>query len=147
VDDGEQMNRRDGSDPRAIIGAFYEEIWNCHDKSRIPDLLDERLEFRGSLGAHCRGHADFAAYVDSVHAALGDYRCDIRDVIVEDDRAFARMSFSGVHRGEWFGYRPTGKRVEWAGAAMFTFTGDRIVSLWVLGDLYGLMQQLAKDAG
>jgi hypothetical protein len=37
------------------------------------------------------------------------------------------------------------QRVAWAGAAVFTFDGDKIVDLWVLGDLHGLLQQLARN--
>jgi len=42
--------------------------------------------------------------------------------------------------------QPTGKRVEWAGAAVFTFAGEQISALWVLGDIHGLLQQLANNA-
>ena len=38
------------------------------------------------------------------------------------------------------------KRVEWVGAAVFTFESRKITDVWVLGDLYGLLQDLAKNA-
>jgi len=135
------------SEPHRLIRAFYEDIWNRHDKSAIPVLLDGDFSFRGSLGQLRHGHAGFAEYVDFVHAALGNYRCDIQEIIAERSKAFARMLFSGIHRGEFFHYPPTFKRVEWAGAAVFSFGGDKISDLWVLGDLYGLMQQLQRNSG
>jgi len=135
------------SEPHRLIRAFYEDIWNRHDKSSIPVLLDGDFSFRGSLGQLRHGHAGFAEYVDFVHAALGNYRCDIQEIIAEGSKAFARMLFSGIHRGEFFNYPPTFKRVEWAGAAVFSFGGDKITDVWVLGDLYGLMQQLQRNAG
>jgi predicted ester cyclase len=134
------------SDCRLIIRAFYEEIWNRYDKSKIPELLHEDFSFRSSLGQVRRGHADFTSYVDFVHEALGDYRCDIQEIISEGNKAFARMRFSGMHRAEFFGYKPTFKRVEWAGAAVFTFEGEKVSQLWVLGDVHGLLQQLAGNA-
>ena len=67
-------------------------------------------------------------------------------MIAEGNQAFARLRFSGMHRAEFFGYQPTGKRVEWAGAAVFTFAGEKISALWVLGDIHGLLQQLANNA-
>jgi orotate phosphoribosyltransferase len=129
--------------PRALVEEFYAEIWNRHDRSRIPQLVTPDFAFRGSLGSSLHGGEAFASYVDMVHRALGDYRCDILDLVVEGDRAFARMRFSGVHRGELLGHPATGKRVEWAGAALFTFQGGRIAELWVLGDVHGLLQELA----
>src|SRR5215475_5363391 len=77
---------------------------------------------------------------------LSDYRCEIQEMIAEGHKAFARLLFSGMHRAEFFGYQPTGKRVEWVGAAVFTFAGEKISALWVLGDVHGLLQQLANNA-
>lgn len=127
-----------------LVRSFYAEIWNRGDLSFVPVLLQDEFTFRGSLGEQRRGHAGFAEYVQMVRGALGDYRCDILDLVAEGTRAFARMRFSGVHRGELLGRAPTGRRVEWAGAALFTVGEDgRLSDLWVLGDVHGLLAQLA----
>lgn len=130
---------------RTIVESFYENIWNHHDKSFIPMLLVEKFSFRGSLGQVRQGHAEFESYVDFVHTALGNYQCDILDFVNEGNKAFARMLFSGIHKGDFFDYRPTLMRVEWAGAALFTFDQEKIVDLWVLGDVHGLLEQLARN--
>ena len=52
------------------------------------------------------------------------------------------MTFSGRHRGPLLGVPATRRRVSWAGAAFFTFSGGRIADVWVLGDLHGLAEQL-----
>ncbi len=124
------------------VERFYEEIWNRHDKSWIPRLIHEDFSFRGSLGDEKRGHEGFADYLDAVHAALGDYHCAIEETVSEGEKVFARMLFSGRHKGELFGHPPSGKVVSWAGAAVFTFSGELIRDLWVLGDVHGLLQQL-----
>jgi len=130
---------------REMVASFYADVWNRGDLSRVPALLREDFTFRGSLGAEKKGHAGFTEYVTMVRAALGDYRCDILDLVTEGRRAFARMRFSGVHRGEFLGHAPTGRRVEWMGAALFTVGDDgRLADLWVLGDLHGLAAQLAQ---
>ncbi|MBS0394442.1 MAG: ester cyclase, partial [Proteobacteria bacterium] len=54
--------------------------------------------------------------------------------------------FSGKHVGPFRGYAPTGKSVEWLGAALFQCHGPRISELWVLGDLHSLDQQLSQNA-
>ena len=131
---------------RTVVLSFYSDIWNRHDKSKIPELLCPDFTFRGSLGQEKTGHAGFASYVDFVREALGEYRCEILDLVVEEPKAFARMRFSGLHRGDFFGYSPTGSRIEWAGSALFTFRGDQIADLWVLGDFHGLLQLLERNA-
>jgi predicted ester cyclase len=134
-------------DPRALVEEFYTEIWNRRDKSRIQHLLTPDFTFRGSLGASLVGRDAFASYVDMVHAALGRYRCDTLDLVVDGNKAFARMRFSGIHQGELLGHPATGRPVEWAGAALFTFQSGKIADLWVLGDVHGLLQKLAESGG
>lgn len=133
------------TDIRKSVNSFYADIWNRHDASAMASLLTTEFTFRGSLGRACQGHAEFAEYVNMVHRALGNYRCEILDIVVEPPRAFARMRFSGMHQGEFLGFAPTGQRVEWSGAALFTFDNSLIADLWVLGDLMGLQQLLAAQ--
>ena len=132
--------------PRQAVEAFYDRIWNRLDKTAIPELIHADFTFRGSLGRTMTGHSAFAAYVDGVTGALADYRCTILDLVTEGDRAFARMLFEGIHRGPFLGFAPTGRRVEWAGAALFTLKSDKIADLWVLGDLQGLRERLQRNA-
>ncbi len=130
-----------------LVTSFYADIWNRGDLSLIPMLLQEDFAFRGSLGQERRGHAGFAAYVALVRGALSDYRCDVLDLVAEDGKAFARMRFSGAHTGEFLGHAPTGRRVEWMGAALFTTGHDgRVSDLWVLGDTQALTRQLEGNA-
>ncbi|MFN5963871.1 MAG: ester cyclase, partial [Pseudanabaena sp.] len=120
---------------RTKVEEFYRKIWNDHDKSAIHALVNDDFSFRGSLGQAKRGHDGFAEYVDMVHKALGNYKCTIVDLVVEEPKAFARMEFSGIHSGRFMGYEPTGKIVSWAGCALFTFKNNKVLDLWVLGDL------------
>lgn len=131
---------------RKTVDRFYEDIWNNYDKSAISAVLHEDFIFRGSLGQEKKGHEGFSAYVDFVHKALDSYKCVIEETICEGEKLFARMTFSGFHRGEFFGYKPTNKKLTWAGAAIFTFNSGKIKELWVLGDVYGLVEQLEHHA-
>ncbi|WP_444894832.1 ester cyclase [Microbulbifer sp. SSSA005] len=127
------------------VRKFYEVLWDAHDKKVMPSILHESFSFRGSLGQEKRGHKGFAEYVDMVHKALGDYKCIIEDLVEEGDKVFAKMSFTGFHRDEFMGFLPSHKRVTWNGCALFTFEGDRISDVWVLGDLKSLENQLKKN--
>ena len=132
--------------PQQIVQDFYDRVWNRGDKAAIADLIHPDFTFRGSLGPTMTGHAAFSAYVDRVTEALADYRCTILDLMSEGDRAFARMRFEGIHRAPFMGFAPTGRRVDWAGAALFSLKSDKIADLWVLGDLQGLREQLERNA-
>ncbi|MBN9587738.1 MAG: hypothetical protein BGN85_13110 [Alphaproteobacteria bacterium 64-11] len=127
---------------RQLIQRFYWEMWNRFDKTAIPEILAEDLQFRGSLGQYKNGRAEFGEYVDFIQRAFPDFSNEIEEVISEGDKAFARLTFRGTHRGEVFGIAPTGRRIQYAGAAVFEFNGERISKVWVLGDIYGLISQL-----
>ena len=85
-----------------------------------------------------RGTDGFENYVRSVRGALTGYHCEILDCVAEKNKAFAKMRFSGVHVAPFRGFQPSGKSVQWLGAALFVFERNRIDSLWVLGDLASL---------
>ncbi len=124
------------------VRRFYHDIWNIPDVSVVPEVLHPELTFRGSLGAVKQGHDEFIEYLASVTAALGEYRCEIDEMVEEGNRVVARMTFAGVHRAPFLGFAPTGKMVSWSGAAFFRFEGELVRDLWVLGDVQSLMQQL-----
>jgi len=128
-----------------IVRLFYDEMWNKADKSRIPEIFHPGFAFRGSLGPVLVGHEQFAGYVDDVVRALPDFRCDILLLTEQDNRVVAKMKFAGTHKREMMGYAPSGKRVAWDGSAHFTFRGGLIEDLWVLGDVHGLLLQLAAN--
>ena len=127
------------------VRRFYEVLWNDHDLSAMPEMLHEKFVFRGSLGDEKRGHDGLAEYVNKVHAALDDYRCDTIDLVAEGNKVFARMRFSGKHRDTFMGYEATGEIVEWVGCAQFTFVAEKVAEVWVLGDLKGLEQLLESQ--
>lgn len=131
----------------APVDAFYEELWNRRDRSRIGEILHPDVVFRGSLGAERRGHDGFWRYVEEVTGALADYRCEAIACVREGPRVFARMRFTGRHVGEFRGFAPTGQQVTWEGAALFELRNGRIQDIWVLGDLHGLDALLRAQAG
>lgn len=127
------------------VRKFYEVIWNQHNRDAIPEVLHENVKFRGSLGQDKRGHSGFAEYLDMVHEALSEYQCTVDELVFEPGRVFAKMKFTGIHKGKFMGYLPTGKRITWSGAALFTFAQGKVTDLWVLGDLKSLESQLENN--
>lgn len=128
-----------------MVSAFYEQIWNAGDLGAAEELLIEDFVFRGSLGSERRGIEEFCDYVRSLRNALSDYRCEILECVAENEKAFTKMRFSGLHSAEFRGYSPTMLPIHWLGAALFHFEQERIAALWVLGDLAGLDLLLQRN--
>lgn len=135
------------ADPETLVRRFYAEVWGRADEAVARDILHPELAFRGSLGPERRGVEGFIDYMRSVHAALGEYRCIVEELVAAETSAAAHMTFTGIHRGDFFGMPATGRRITWAGAAFFTVVDGRIATLWVLGDVDGLKAQLGARDG
>jgi steroid delta-isomerase-like uncharacterized protein len=133
--------------PRRLVERFYHEVWNRADEAVAREILHAEFAFRASLGPEHHGPEGFITYMRAVHAALGEFCCIIEDVVEAPGRAVARMTFTGLHRGEFFGVPPTGRRITWTGAAFFAADGRQITSLWVLGDIDAVKRQLRAATG
>lgn len=127
------------------VRIFYKELWDRSDISLIPSLFHEDFTFRGSLGPVLVGYQEFSDYVMWLTQTLENYTSDIFALIEQGNQVAGKLRFHGIHRREFFGVPPTGRHVAWHGAPIFTFEGDRIRDLWVLGDIYGLMRQLTDQ--
>lgn len=140
-----------GSDPagspasnRELVRTFYERIWNRWNTAAVPEFLSSEIRFRGSLGLEKRGHAGFIEYVQLIRGAFPDFHNTIEELVAEGNRVAARLTYRGTHRGPIFGVAPTNRRIEYAGAAMFTCAGGKIARAWVLGDMHALMRQIGE---
>jgi len=127
---------------RHLVERFYADLWNRVDLDCANEILHRDVDFRGSVGLHAHGRDAVCEYVSMVTTALADYHCEIQTLVVEQEQAAARMRFSGVHVGPFLGYPPSGRRVEWQGAAFFTSREHLLDTIWVLGDVATLRSQL-----
>ena len=130
---------------RSLVDRFYDELWNQVRLEVATEILHSDVSFRGSVGLGASGRQEVCDYVTMVTNALTGYRCDVLEIITEADRAAAKVRFSGVHNETFLGYAPTGRMVEWTGAAFFTSEQERLQDIWVLGDLASLRSQLAAE--
>jgi steroid delta-isomerase-like uncharacterized protein len=125
-----------------LVRRYYEEIWNRWDFALADELIAESVVFRGSLGVSVQGREGFKEYMQTVRRAFPDFHNRIEQLLAEDDRVAARLTYTGTHKGELFGIGATGRRVSYDGVALFRIANGRIAEGWVLGDVHGLVQQL-----
>ena len=133
------------SPQKEIVRVFYKEMWDHADKSLIPSIFHPDFTFRGSLGPSLVGHGQFADYVDLVTTTFGSYTTDMLVLIEEGNRVSGKMRFHGFHRREMFGVAPSGRHVWWTGMPIFTFEGSKVRDLYVLGDIYGLIERMRSE--
>lgn len=130
-------------DNRCLVETFFNVMWNTWNDAVMREILDPQIDFHGSIGLHVTGHDAFAGYMQTIRDAFPDFHNAIEEIIVTDDRAVARLTYTGTHEGMLFDHAPTGRRVAYAGVAMFTIADGRITKVWVLGDRLALMEQIS----
>lgn len=127
-----------------LVRIFYKEMWDKADTQLIPEIFHENFTFRGSLGPVLVGYREFASYVEWLTDTLSNYTSDILDLIEQGNRVSGKLRFHGYQQKPLFGREPTGKHVWWYGAPIFTFDQGKVSDLWVLGDIYGLVNRLEQ---
>jgi predicted ester cyclase len=115
------------------------EMWDKANLDLIPDIFHPDFTFRGSLGPQLVGHAEFSQYVKWVTGSIEKYTSDILEMVEEGNKICGKLIFHGIQRKELFGTPPSGAHVWWYGAPIFTFEGDKVRDLWVLGDVHGFL--------
>ncbi|WP_448647411.1 ester cyclase [Pseudomonas mohnii] len=69
----------------------------------------------------------------------------IYELIEDGDKVSAKLIFHGIQQEPMFGAPPSRKQIWWYGAPIFTFDGDKVRDLWVLGDIHGLLNRAAAE--
>ena len=73
-----------------------------------------------------------------------DFHNHIEELIAEGHKVAARLTYTGTHRGELWGYPPTGRKISYPGLAIFECQNGQIVRGQVLGDSETLRRQLTE---
>jgi predicted ester cyclase len=82
-----------------LVRAFYSDLWNRWDDAAVDRVLAEDFAFRGTLGNRTNGPESWRGYRDLIRAGSSDFHNDIRSLLVDGDRAAARLLYGGTHDG------------------------------------------------
>jgi len=129
---------------KQIVEEYYDVLWNEKKLDQANKFLHSTITFRGSLGMRVEGINGFCDYAKMLFSAFPNLYHVIEDVVVEGDKAAVRVVYTGTHTGKLFGFEPTGNRIRYSGASFFKFENEKIIDIWVLGDLNALYGQLSN---
>jgi steroid delta-isomerase-like uncharacterized protein len=77
-----------------------------------------------------------------MHAAITDFHVDVHDLLQEDDKVVARVSFVGTHTGEFMGVPASGNPVNINAVDIMQFRGEQCVAHWGVMDMAGALAQM-----
>lgn len=106
-----------------------------------PDFVDH--EASPGVGGGPDGYLATARYM---HSAFSDATWRPDDMFFTDDKFVVRVTFSGVHTGDFLGVAPTGNRVEVQHLHFYRVENGRAVEHWGARDELTLLRQIGVFA-
>ena len=127
---------------KALVRRFYDAI----DSGDLA-VLDRFVA--ADYNDHNPGAPGLASGIDGVRQfftislnGFSAFRHTIDDQIAEGDKVVTRLTATGVHSGEIFGFPATGRHVTMTSIAVHRIAGGKLAEHWSQSDSLGLLQQL-----
>ncbi|TWT33113.1 ester cyclase [Blastopirellula retiformator] len=130
---------------KALARRWFEEVWNDRRDKAIQELAAEDAVAHLESGVLVNGADIFKAFRDNLVAALPDLRICVEDVMAEGNEAVVRWTFIGNHRGDGFGFKPTGREIHARGLTWFRFENGKIVEGWDSWNQSAMFQRMIGD--
>lgn len=115
-------------------------LWGGDDR-RIQELVDPGYRDHSARGP-ARGPEGFREERGALRRAFADVGMALRDVIVHEDHAAARVRVRGLHIGRWAGVEPCGRSLEWDEIHIWRLRAGRLVEHWACRDDLAALRRL-----
>jgi steroid delta-isomerase-like uncharacterized protein len=128
---------------KAIFRRYVEEVGNEGKLELADEIFDGYLAHQSDGAVLERGPDDVKRFMGEFRRAFPDFHSTIEDQIAEGDKVVTRWRMRGIHRGEFRGIAPTGKKLDVTGIGIFRFSEEgKVVESWDNFDQLGMMRQL-----
>jgi steroid delta-isomerase-like uncharacterized protein len=103
-----------------------------------PDLVMHLAEFPEPL----RGREAWREGATMIKRAFPDLSAEIDDIVAAGDLVAVRLRFRGTHEGEYLGFEPTGRTIEYVSHEFYRVADGVIAEEWICSDTATLFRQL-----
>ena len=132
-----------GAQNKAVIRLWLEEAWSKGNYDIAPEVISQNFMVHGAGGQSVRQGPDGVAdLVRTWRTAFPDGKMTVDDLIAEGDKVVVRMTWTGTHTGDFYGIKPTGKKVVVSSIGVDRVQNGKITEGWGEVDMLGMMQQL-----
>ena len=132
---------------RALVHRLFDEVINQWNFAHLDQIFAPNFRVAPDEGRPARGAEDAKQFFLGLRSAFPDLHYTIDDVVVEGEKAVARVHAQGTHRGEYIGHSPTGLTVEYAEMVMLRVVEGKITEWWVQVNQLPILQQIGAFTG
>jgi predicted ester cyclase len=97
---------------KELLRRYYEEVVSSGAVDDVPRFVSADYVEVHDNQRHTIGVEGAKAHIRGVRHTYPDLRLIVEQQIAEGEWVVSRVTMRGTHRGEWWGIRPTGKRIE-----------------------------------
>lgn len=127
---------------KIIVRRTFEEIFTQGNLA-LADVWVAATFVNHAAPAHMLpGPESLKEHVVLLRIAFPDLHFRIEDLIADEERVAARVTFGGTHRGMFRGFPPTDKAFVQSQMHLVRFVKGKFAEHWAVRDDLGLMQQL-----
>lgn len=124
---------------KAFMERFFAETINKRDVSRLDEFCAPDYKWHGQDNSEALGEAmGFDEYVVVCQAffdAFPDFHVEIKEILVDGDRACVRYVEGGTHVKDFAGFAATNKQTTWSGIGIFHLRDRRIHEEWLQSNM------------
>jgi steroid delta-isomerase-like uncharacterized protein len=120
---------------------FIKRLFEATNRQDI-DSLRARYAAEFLLNGQRTAFDVFASSMAAFFGAFPDAEGRVEEVVAQGESALARWSTVATHLGDYAGVEASGRRVSWGGMSWYRFGAGRVVEMWQVADVVGLLQQI-----
>jgi steroid delta-isomerase-like uncharacterized protein len=127
---------------KELVRAFVERVINDQDLDAAGDYVAEDVVEQVPFPGQGPGLAGLKDVLRGLFAAFPDMHWTIDEQIAETEKVLTRFTWTGTHKGEFFGVPASGRTVSVWGMVIDRIENGRISQTRILMDAFGLMRQI-----
>jgi steroid delta-isomerase-like uncharacterized protein len=120
----------------------YQEIYNSNNVDALAEVVAENFLTPRMMPGMPPGLEGAKAIHRATLLGMPDWHTQIEDLIAEGNKVVARITMTGTHTGDFFGFPATGKKISFTGIYIVRIANGKIEEHWGEEDSMGLLQQL-----
>ena len=121
----------------AIIGAVAAGNTEALHRLIAIDIIDHN-----AVPGQAPGRAGILYWMTMMHDTFADLTGVVEDTVVEGDKIAARVTWHGIHRGDFVGVPGTGTPVSMQSVQILRFLDGMASEWWGTADVFGVLHQV-----
>jgi steroid delta-isomerase-like uncharacterized protein len=130
------------TDNAAIIQRFINEVINQGRYEVCDEIVAEDFVELDRLPGQREGREGLKEVIATIRGAFPDINWVIEESISSGEKVVTRFTWSGTHRGDFFGIPATGRSITVKGVVIDRLVDSRMTDSRILMDTYSMMMQL-----